>query len=183
MRHALSDSFGGGNSDWHIEEASGAPPVIANLPTGIYCGLSHSADHIVFAMATSPVGVDLESMAPRHDFAALAEGFMNREELAALPVGEDDRMAYFYRLWCAKEAFYKFLPPADQSVVALAGLAYRELSSAEGPGYLLEAQAARFGFAAVTRTRPDSIDCHLFHCSPNDLTRALERQSRLLAAI
>lgn len=176
MRHALTDHFGGNDAAWLFVEETAAPPAIRNLPSGAHVGLTHSRGYIAFAISGAPVGIDIESMETRRDISAIAESFMDCDEVAGLPAGKG-ALGYFYRLWCAKEACYKMLPAAGQSTTTLAGISYPGLLAGSGPGYLIEAQAARFSFAAVTGARPDSITCRHFLHPPDSLARAISRCS------
>lgn len=70
--------------------------------------LSHSGDWLACAIATSPVGLDIESLQRARDFSALASQLMSPLELAdfqALPAAE--RPVTFYRWWTLREAWLK----------------------------------------------------------------------------
>ncbi|WP_343586655.1 4'-phosphopantetheinyl transferase superfamily protein, partial [Herbaspirillum sp.] len=70
--------------------------------------LSHSLGWLACAIGeVFPVGVDIEAPAPQRDLPALAQQAFSERETAWLATQEHYSDA-FYRLWCAKEALYKF---------------------------------------------------------------------------
>lgn len=77
---------------------------------GLEFNLSHSADRALLAVASSPVGVDLEEVRPRPgavDIAALAFSPLEQQALAGL---KGDRwIAAFFKCWTSKEAYLKAL--------------------------------------------------------------------------
>ncbi|WP_405462066.1 4'-phosphopantetheinyl transferase superfamily protein [Streptomyces sp. NBC_00101] len=89
----------------------GAPhgrPAVAGPPgERVHFSLSHTAGLALVALATRPVGVDVERLpSPRTaDEAATALHPDERAELAALPAA--DRPAAFVRCWTRKEAYLK----------------------------------------------------------------------------
>ena len=87
---------------------------------------------------------------------------MNDAERDRLARCVADPADYFYRLWCAKEACYKMLSPAEQAHTLLTTLDYARLGSNDHSRYLHEGRIGEFAFAAVTRAKPEHIDCHYF---------------------
>jgi 4'-phosphopantetheinyl transferase len=108
-------------------DAPGEPPLHFNL--------SHSGDVAVYALATNPVGVDVELVHPpraarRRDHVALARwafGARVAERLAGL--GDDAQQREFLRVWTRHEAALKLdgrgigagrdHPPADAWIAEL----------------------------------------------------------------
>ncbi len=90
-------------------ERNGKPTLAHPLGTGLKFNVSHTGDWGVIAIAWDrALGVDIESINPQLDGAALAERFFSaqeREELCSLP--PKDQQAGFYRLWTTKEAYMK----------------------------------------------------------------------------
>ena len=87
--------------------------------------LSHSASAVAVALSRSPVGVDIQRVAPlkRTDFLRKV---LTEEELAlghAIP-SEEERTAYWIRKWTEKESAFKLLdapafftaPPSNASL-------------------------------------------------------------------
>lgn len=79
-------------------EESGKPYLV----DGPYISISHSRDWVCVALHDSrPIGIDLECFSDR--MLALAQRFMNEEELSSLPHDK----TVMHLAWCAKEAAYK----------------------------------------------------------------------------
>jgi 4'-phosphopantetheinyl transferase len=82
---------------------------------GRYCddvcfSTSHSGDVAAVAVATGPVGVDVEVDRPRRGQDRIARRMFARDELAQLDaVDGDERRRLFLRCWVAKEAYAKGL--------------------------------------------------------------------------
>ncbi|MCX7882812.1 MAG: 4'-phosphopantetheinyl transferase superfamily protein [Brevinematales bacterium] len=76
-------------------------PFLFSHPT-CHFNLAHSAEVVLLAIDSQPVGVDIEKSKPR-DYEALAERFFHPEEKAWV-IGEENR---FYHIWTAKEAYLK----------------------------------------------------------------------------
>ncbi len=78
------------------------------LSGGVEFNVSHSDDLAVFAVSTSPVGVDVEAVREIGSRDALVERFFaadEREQYLGLPAGL--RQAGFFRGWTCKEAVLK----------------------------------------------------------------------------
>jgi len=173
IRHALNENFECPKSDWIISEVPGSPPVIENLPRQYYFSLSHSKSCIVFAMSNCPVGVDIEFMSRQRNFERLAEMFMNPAELDILRSDSVAQTEYFYRLWSAKEAYYKSLLPVEQAPVSLSDIAHADLTKGKVNRQLVEALSSEFSFATVTKSRPDSISCQSYLSDKNPLPKEI----------
>jgi 4'-phosphopantetheinyl transferase len=78
-------------------------------PAGLEFNLSHSGGLAVVALATLPVGVDVEAVVPRgRDLAALAARALPPAEAAAIAAAEaDERPALFFAAWTRHEARLK----------------------------------------------------------------------------
>jgi 4'-phosphopantetheinyl transferase len=162
MRHALSRCFQRPESEWEFVDQSRSGPRVSNLPSNIYLSLSHSSGYIGFALANCPVGIDLEVPKMTRDFPALAEIFMNQEELAGLP-GECTAQAdYFYRIWCAKESHYKALSATQQSTIAMIDLNYLSFTGNQQNWHLVEGETDQYRFALVTKTKSEKINYYYF---------------------
>ena len=74
-------------------------------PSALSLSLSHSGDWLAIALATVPVGIDVELPRRPRDLQALARFTFSPEEVAGLD-GLDDAgyCAAFHRLWTLKEA-------------------------------------------------------------------------------
>jgi len=110
MRHAFSQRFNLPISEWDFIDKPNAAPVITNLQDKIFFSLSHSKGYICFVISPFPVGIDIEAINSQRNFSALADFFMSDEEkniLLNTAMNHDAQAKYFYRIWCATEAFYK----------------------------------------------------------------------------
>lgn len=85
-------------------------PALVDQPaeTGLHFNLSHSGDRVLYAIARQEVGVDLEDMDRRLDYAAVAERICTPREWAvfqALPL--EQAREVFFACWTRKEAVAK----------------------------------------------------------------------------
>lgn len=167
MRHALQQYFPSQVDKWHFVERSGATPLISNLPVDIHISLSHSDGLICFAIAGCPLGVDIETCDRQRNFTALAEAFMNQEELACLEQDETIQADYFYRRWCAKEAYFKALPATEQASTFLKQLDYSTLADDSAEWQLVEGKIENCRFAAVMSGKPGGIHQSRFLATDN----------------
>ena len=147
---ALSDLFDQPLNYWQLEERSNSAPVIHNLPRPGYISLTHSKELICFALSSDRIGIDAEHPKASRDLISAAELFMNPEEQGSMPDTVAGQQDYFYRLWCAKEAFYKALPAAEQAKATLASLAYNDLKSDTGRWHLYETTLDKYHIAVVS---------------------------------
>ena len=79
--------------------------LVDDAPSQLSLSLSHSGDWLACAIASVPVGIDVELPRRRRDLHALARFAFAPEEadrLSELP--EEDRAAAFHELWTLKEA-------------------------------------------------------------------------------
>lgn len=124
-------------------------------PSLLSLSLSHSGDWLAIALATTPVGIDVELPRRARDLRALARFTFSSEEVAGLQ-GLDDSgySAAFHRLWTLKEARGKrsgtgLLPgesrrvtslPSDAGTAEATSWAFGDgaLSIAVDPGTLVE---------------------------------------------
>jgi 4'-phosphopantetheinyl transferase len=167
MRHALRQHFHPQADKWQFFERSGATPFIPDLPEGIHFSLSHSHGLICFAITDCPVGIDIETFNKQRDFSALAEVFMNDEELVRLKHNETVQADYFYRTWCAKEAYFKALPVTEQATTFLRQLSYSVLTENSAEWQLIEGKTKTCRFAAVINSKPRTINQSCFLATDN----------------
>ncbi len=106
MRQVLGAYLGCAPADVPLESPSGQPPSIV----GLELSLTHCVRPALFAVALTPVGVDVE--ATRHvesgDLAELAEATLAPAELRQfLTTPSEDRTRAWLRSWVRKEAVLK----------------------------------------------------------------------------
>ena len=85
----------------------GKPYIIGNP---VHYNISHSGQYVVLVTAETEVGVDIqEKRAARMD--SIAKRFFSEEEWQALSgcESEEEKKDLFYRIWCRKEAYGKYL--------------------------------------------------------------------------
>jgi len=95
-------------SELRMEMRYGDKPRLANARLEI--SLAHSGDLALVALATTPVGVDLERMddLPDDELDDLAEFSLTRRELDAFAALDPPRRRHaFLRVWTRKEAYLK----------------------------------------------------------------------------
>ena len=160
MRDALSGLFDRDPASWIFEERRGESPLVTNLPPGHNINLSHSKGLICFAVADSPMGIDIEARQHQRDYSRLAKMFMTEDERRAL-VDIADPGAFFYRCWCIKEAFYKAHPKTQQEHLHFTGISVTELEQ-DSVWHLLEGQVDEHYLVAATRDRVPQIHCHYY---------------------
>lgn len=158
MRHALSYHFKQAQNEWIFVEQSNSPPKVSNLPADYWLSLSHSHGAICFAISRQAVGIDIERSGHRQNFSALAKVFMNSDELALLHSQQQLMADTFYRIWCAKEAFYKITPKADQENLFFKKIAYIELAAGSSGFSLTAGNIDEHYLALVTQSMPANID-------------------------
>lgn len=115
------------------------PPRHAQLPDGLWAGLSHSHDLVIAGIANCPLGLDIECSNPRHRWrlAGLIESLPEAEVRDAIRASSDP-LAAFYRAWTLHEAHYKLAslegsPPAHVLATRIAPLFVQQRTSLE-PG-------------------------------------------------
>jgi 4'-phosphopantetheinyl transferase len=107
-RQVLAAAYGRAAQDWAIDAPQqGAPCVIgAGEP---HLAISHSAAVAACAAADAPIGLDIEMPVRERDIAGLATLCCTPQERALLDASADarERVALFYAMWTAKEAWIK----------------------------------------------------------------------------
>lgn len=79
--------------------------LVDGAPSPLSLSLSHSGDWLAIALATVPVGIDVELPRRQRDLHALARFTFSPEEVASLDgLDEPAYSGAFHRLWTLKEA-------------------------------------------------------------------------------
>ena len=100
-RVLLARAHGGEPAHWRLRERRGLPPQAQGLEDVMRISISHSGDWIAVAVATVPIGIDLEQR-PRVLDAAIEPLLLNADE-APGSVDSDNLL----QRWVAKEAWIK----------------------------------------------------------------------------
>ena len=150
---------------------AGKPSLETQPPTPLHFNLAHADDLAVYALSrSSPIGVDVERVAPLPDATDIAANYFASGEIRRLANAHDTAES-FYRCWTRKEAFVKALGdglayPLDRFEVTLAaGEPARLLSvdddPAEARAWTLHHLDPAVGFvgAVAVRGSPDEIVC------------------------
>ncbi len=83
-------------------------PLLENPYHSLHFNLSHSGDLALYAIASQPVGIDLEQIRPLPDAEQLAKRFFTpREAEAIASVPRAQKQAAFLNAWTRKEAYLK----------------------------------------------------------------------------
>lgn len=162
MRHALTQQFGYSKHHWHFIEQANQAPTITNLPDHVFFSLTHSKGSICFALASYPVGVDLEKIRENRDFKSLAKAMMSTQEITLLEQQPDKLAENFYRNWCAKEAYYKMLPNEQQSRLTLKELSVPPLQPDTEKITLLTKRSTEYMLAVVSQKKCQQTSYHAF---------------------
>lgn len=83
-------------------------PSLAHGPQDLYFNLSHSADWALYAIASIPVGIDLEALRPVPQMDGIVKRYfseLEQQTFRALP--EALQPTTFFRAWTCKEAYLK----------------------------------------------------------------------------
>ncbi len=102
LRTLLVEVHGGIAERWQLEDRRGRGPAVHCDDTDVYASLSHSGRWLAAAIASHPIGVDIEAR-PRHGAeAALASVLLGEDEPHG-SVSDDDLLGR----WVALEAWIK----------------------------------------------------------------------------
>jgi 4'-phosphopantetheinyl transferase len=115
-RQCLARWGGGVWSDYVLSASDDGPPLVLQAPFDlstrpVHVSVSHSADGVACAVASHPIGVDVEDSARERDIDALG-AFIHgpREEACLAALNATDRRHQFFARWSLKEAWLKHQP-------------------------------------------------------------------------
>lgn len=97
-------------------------PLLDHPFTHLHFNLSHCTDLALVAVASAPVGIDIERSDRSHDLLGSEESFCHPDELTDLPLENDPRALTLLEIWAAKESVLKalgtgfFLPPEELAI-------------------------------------------------------------------
>lgn len=106
VRELAARRFGGAPEQWHWDEPAGPRPQLLRDGLRAWATLSHSGEHLAAAVASRPIGLDLERPYRQRDVMALARHMFAPDEVARLADTTEGagREQLFYTLWALKEA-------------------------------------------------------------------------------
>ena len=112
LRRLMSAYLGNEPQEIEFSYGSSGKPSLVPTPAGLplHFNLSHSRDRVLVAIATTPVGVDLETPRRLGDFEGLARRFFSQGEVRALArIPASQRLDAFFTCWTRKEAYLKLI--------------------------------------------------------------------------
>jgi phosphopantetheinyl transferase len=107
LRTMASAALGGEPGEWRFEIDEDPRPRLRHADGRLlWASLSHSGEQLAAAIATAPVGLDLERPRKPRDYLAIASYLFSPEEAALVAASEDGapREQCFHRFWALKEA-------------------------------------------------------------------------------
>ena len=108
VRDLAARCRGGASADWQLEADDRGQPALRHRNMRLCASISHSGGFIAVAVASHPVGLDLEFPGRPRDLGALAGFTFSPEECRALEDTPDERrLQQFLSTWSLKEAFGK----------------------------------------------------------------------------
>lgn len=169
MRNALSQLFDRPRAEWDFIYNPDAGPIISNCPKPIFTSLSHSNGLIIFVTSHFPVGVDVELVKEKKNLIALADIFMSGQEIHTLKShNAKQQLTGFYRIWCAKESYYKALP-SEQKPLKFNLISILDILDNHKAWSLIEDRIDEFIFSIVVKNKPVklTISHHRFFLEEN----------------
>jgi 4'-phosphopantetheinyl transferase len=124
----------------HLELSEQGKPRVADN-SSLEFNLSHSGGLALVAVASRPVGVDIEAMRPDRNLLGLAQRALPADDADAVRAADsDERMHVFYRAWTRHEARLKCLGTGLGSPLSDGPVTVVQLDLA--PGYAAAVAAA-----------------------------------------
>lgn len=115
-RQCLARWGGGVWSDYVLSASDDAPPLVLQAPFDlstrpVHVSVSHSADGVACAVASHPIGVDVEDTTRQRDTDVLGAMIHGRHEAESVaPLDVATRRDQFFARWSLKEAWIKHQP-------------------------------------------------------------------------
>jgi 4'-phosphopantetheinyl transferase len=109
----------------HYQVNEYGKPSMSTAQTPIHFNLTHSDNLAGLAIASSPVGVDIEKIKPLDDYLSMTKHFLSpKESLIFQSLAQQEQQLTFYRAWTRKEAYIKAIGmglsyPVEQVTVGL----------------------------------------------------------------
>jgi 4'-phosphopantetheinyl transferase len=132
-------------------------PVVDQAPPGLHFSLSTRGHVILIAVATAPVGVDVEAVALPDVAGRVAELLHPAERAELVAAAPSERAMVFTRLWTRKEAYLKGVGVGVAHGLALEYLGFEGRAAAPSDWSVLEVPVPDpYLSAAAVRTGPVS---------------------------
>ena len=110
LKHLLSQYLQIDNRDLEFDYSSKGKPSLKdkNINSNFHFNLSHKENYTIYAFSDRPVGIDLEVIKNDVQVEQLVQRFFTESELQDIcSLNESEKLAYFFQLWTAKEAYLK----------------------------------------------------------------------------
>jgi 4'-phosphopantetheinyl transferase len=104
LREMLAQHCGGTPTDWPLQERRSLPPVVASSDNPAYLSIAHSGEWIAAAIATTPIGIDIEQRHPQRSLTRFEHLLLATHDSPGT-LGEDELL----QRWVLKEAHIKRL--------------------------------------------------------------------------
>ena len=104
VKDLIADSLGIPQNEVGVVRTEQGAPFVKD--GSLYISIAHSGEYAVAAASKSPIGIDIERLAGSSLSAAAK--FCNAEDMRLLSNGET-ALLNFYKIWTAKEAYFKKL--------------------------------------------------------------------------
>ncbi|MES2091231.1 MAG: 4'-phosphopantetheinyl transferase superfamily protein [Pseudomonadota bacterium] len=161
-RQCLAATAGGCWQDYVLSAPEGGAPTVLHAPSGglaqgLHFSLSHSADWLACAVASHPVGVDVEDVTRQRDTDALGDwiyGPHERSYIDAMPASA--RGDQFFALWTLKEAWIKQATETGGHA-SMRAVQFRPCAALKSHAVVL--QAPSFTLAVVSSSAPWVLRC------------------------
>jgi 4'-phosphopantetheinyl transferase len=171
LRLMLARFTGLSPESFEIDEGGGAQPRLRANPWGLHFSVSHSAAWVAVAIASAPIGIDIERVAPDCSWPDIAETCFHRSERERLQAmsGPAAREAFF-EIWTRKEAYLKAIgsplatDPPGFSTVERNGAVRADAEAAERDTWYTRAISAPVHYKAALASRWPQP--RLIHCQP-----------------
>ncbi len=95
------------NSDINFIKNEYGKPFLNNV-ADVYFSLSHSEEYVLCGISDKELGVDIEKI-NEIELDIAEDFFHHREYKVILKQLEEQRLQYFYRIWCLKESYLKYI--------------------------------------------------------------------------
>jgi 4'-phosphopantetheinyl transferase len=108
MRDLLSRYLGIAPADVaYVQDPKGKPHLAGGLADALQFNLSHSGEIALLALATSPVGVDIEQHRALDYLSVARSAFTPREAARVAATRGSEQSRLFFSLWARKESYIK----------------------------------------------------------------------------
>jgi 4'-phosphopantetheinyl transferase len=171
LRLMLAKLTGASPDSFEFDEGVGRQPRLRVNPWGLHFSVSHSGDQVAIAVASAPVGIDIERVEADCGWQAIADTCFHRSEKAFLePMRGPAACEAFFEIWTRKEAYLKAIgtaletDPPSFSTVGPDSTVVANASGSQAGAWFVRAVDAPVEYKATLVSRwqqPRLIDCQI----------------------